>query len=181
MLTDRCDVEEVGSRADAVELLVDVGGIDVAVVGMRAAINGSRETLSGVEALRAMRKASPGLGIVALGEASERHWQTEAFSAGAGAYLTKGAAREQLLAAVDAVLDQERFSDPAVPSKGRLTRRQRQILQLLAEGESTTVAARTLGLGEETVKTHTRNILSRLEVRNRTNAVAVALREGLIE
>ena len=55
--------------------------------------------------------------------------------------------------AVEAALAQERFVDPAVPprgSRGKLTRRQREILQLLADGESTTVAARELGLSEET-------------------------------
>ncbi len=74
-------------------------------------------------------------------------------------------------------LAQERFVDPAVPpkgSRGKLTRRQRQILQLLADGESTTVAARELDLSEETVKTHTKNALARLGARNRTHAVAIA-------
>ena len=67
---------------------------------------------------------------------------------------------------------------PPKGSRGKLTRRQREILQLLANGESTTVAARELGLSEETVKTHTKNILARLGARNRTHAVAIALRES---
>ena len=70
---------------------------------------------------------------------------------------------------------------PPKGSRGKLTRRQREILQLLADGESTTVAARELGLSEETVKTHTKNVLARLGARNRTHAVAIALRESLIE
>ena len=105
-------------------------------------------------------------------------------AAGASAYLTRSAGSELLLEAVSAALRQEAFVDPAVPprgSRGKLTRRQRQILQLLADGDSITAAARELGVGEETVKTHTKNILLRLGARNRANAVAIALRESLIE
>ena len=61
-----------------------------------------------------------------------------------------------------------------------ITKRQREILQMLADGESTTVAARRLGLSEETVKTHMKNILARLEAKNRSHAVAIGLRESLI-
>ena len=59
---------------------------------------------------------------------------------------------------------------PPKGSRGKLTRRQREILQLLADGESTTVAARELGLSEETVKTHIKNALARLGAQNRTHA-----------
>ena len=62
-----------------------------------------------------------------------------------------------------------------------LTHRQREILQMLADGGSTTHAARELDLSEETVKTHTKHILARLNARNRTHAVAIALRSSLIE
>ncbi len=98
--------------------------------------------------------------------------------------MSRTAAAEALLEAVRAALAHERFVDPEVPprgSRGKLTRRQRQILQLLADGESTTFAARELGLSEETVKTHTKNALARLGARNSTHAVAIALRESLIE
>jgi DNA-binding NarL/FixJ family response regulator len=98
--------------------------------------------------------------------------------------LARTAAADLLQRAVNAALAQERFIDPAVPPPGRrgkLTRRQREILQLLADGGSSAFAARELGLSEETVKTHTKNVLARLGARNRTHAVAIALRESLIE
>ena len=129
-------------------------------------------------------KRSRALGIVAHGERPERHLANSALQAGASAYVARTAAAELLMRAVNAALAQESFVDPAVPppgSRGKLTRRQREILQLLANGESTTVAARELGLSEETVKTHTKNALARLGARNRTHAVAIALRESLIE
>jgi DNA-binding NarL/FixJ family response regulator len=84
---------------------------------------------------------------------------------------------------VTAAAAQEQFVDADVPPKGSrgvITTRQRQILQLLADGESTTVAARQLGLSEETVKTHIKSTLSRLEAKNRSHAVAIGLRESLI-
>ena len=124
------------------------------------------------------------MGIVAHGERPERHLATAALQAGASAYVARTAEAEEMAKAAWAALDQGRFVDPAVPpsgSRGKLTRRQREILQLLADGESTAVAARELGLSEETVKTHTKNVLARLGASNRTHAVAIALRESLID
>ena len=124
------------------------------------------------------------LGIVAHGQRPERHAASAALQAGASAYVARTAGVEELRRAVDAAVAQEKFVDPAVPpkgSRGKLTRRQRQILQLLADGESTTVAARELDLSEETVKTHMKNALARLGARNRSHAIAIALRESLID
>jgi DNA-binding NarL/FixJ family response regulator len=184
VLDSRCEIEELSSRAEAVELIEDVGDFEVAVVEMRAMPNGSGDPLSGVDAIRAMHKAAPGLGIIAHAESTERQLCGDALNAGAAAYVTKGAESGQLLEAVDAALEQERFIDPVIPvrgRRGRITRRQRQILQLLAEGESAGVAATTLGLSEETVKSHTKNILARLGARNRAHAVAIGIREAMIE
>ena len=183
-LSDGFEVDEMETRADAVELVRDIGSFDVAIVDMRRWDDGETTALDGNEAIRALRKAKPGLGIVAHGERPERHLANSAMQAGASAYLARTAAADLLMRAVRAALAQESFVDPAVPppgSRGKLTRRQREILQLLANGESTTVAARELGLSEETVKTHTKNILARLGARNRTHAVAIALRECLID
>lgn len=185
-LADSFEVHESERRDEAVDLIRDVGSIDVAIVDMRRAPGGAAadEALRADEAIRMLRMAAPGLGIVAHGERPERHMATAALQAGASAYVARTAAAEALLEAVWAALAHERFVDPAVPprgSRGKLTRRQRQILQLLADGQSSAFAARELGLSEETVKTHTRNALARLGARNRTHAVAIALRESLIE
>lgn len=175
------EVHEVHSRDEAVGLIRDVGSFDVAIVDLR---RGTEADLDGGEAIRALRKTEPSLGIVAHGERAERHIASAALQAGAMAYVSRTAAADALLEAVHAALAHERFVDPAVPrrgSRGKLTHRQRQILQLLADGESPTFAARELGLSEETVKTHTKNAVARLQARNRTHAVAIALRESLIE
>lgn len=183
-LRDGFEIEEVDSRERALDLVRDVGNFDVAIVDMRPQGQGGNGTLSGDDAIRALQLAEPGLGIVAHGERAERHLATAALQAGASAYIARTARAELLREAVEAALAQEDFIDPAVPpkgSRGKLTRRQRQILQLLANGGSTTAAARELGLSEETIKTHTKNALGRLGARNRTHAVAIALRDSLIE
>jgi DNA-binding NarL/FixJ family response regulator len=177
-------IHESESREDALELIRDVGSIDVAIVDLRRSTAEDNPGIGGSDAIRALRKAEPGLGIVAHGELPERHIASDALGAGASAYISRTAGPEDLRSAVLAALDQESFVDPAVPpkgSRGKLTRRQREILQLLANGGSTTAAARDLGLSEETVKTHTKNALGRLGARNRTHAVAIALRDSLIE
>jgi DNA-binding NarL/FixJ family response regulator len=179
------DVQEVASRDEGVELVRDVGGFDVAVVDMRRWANRIQpDRMGAIETIRALIKSEPSIGIVAHGERAERHLANAALQAGAKAYVSRTASAENLRAAAEAACSHERFVDPALPprgSRGKLTRRQREILQLLADGESTTVAARELDLSEETIKTHTKHALARLEARNRTHAVAIALRESLIE
>ena len=183
-LRGRFQVHESANRAEGLELIRDVGSIDVTIVDLRRWANGEGAEPSGREAIRTLHKVEPGMGIVAHGERPERHIANAALQAGATAYVARTARPEDLRRAVQAAIEQERFVDPEVPpkgSRGQLTRRQRQILQLIANGGSTTAAARELGLSEETVKTHTRNALGRLGARNRTHAVAIALRESLIE
>jgi len=177
-------VHESETRDEAVGLIRDVGSIDVAIVELRRGVGDADGLLHGNEAIHELHKTAPGMGIVAHGERPERHLASAALQAGASAYVARTAAAEEMARAVQAALDQERFVDPSVPpsgSRGKLTRRQREILQLLADGGSTSAAARELGLSEETVKTHTKNVLARLGAKNRTHAVAIALRECLID
>jgi DNA-binding NarL/FixJ family response regulator len=183
VLLDGFEVHETASRDEAVELVRDIGDFDVAILDIGWSRNVTEE-LSPHDAIRAMRRAAPVLGIVAHGERPERHLATAALQAGACAYVSRTAGPGELRRAVDAAVAQENFVDPAVPpkgSRGKLTRRQREILQLLANGESIMVAARELDLSQETVKTHTKNALGRLGARNRSHAVAIALRECLID
>lgn len=179
------EIQEATSRNEAIDLVRDIGGFDVAVLDMRRRGDGDMaDRVEATEAIRTLLKCEPSLGIVAHGERAERHLASAALQAGAKAFVSRTASAENLRKAVEAALSHERFVDPEVPprgSRGKLTGRQREILQLLANGESTTVAARELDLSEETIKTHTKHALARLGARNRTHAVAIALRESLIE
>jgi DNA-binding NarL/FixJ family response regulator len=183
VLSKDFEMQEATGREEALDLVRDIGDFDIAILDMSWRPNGSGPSISGTETIREMRRAAPVLGIVAHGEVPERHLASAALGAGATAYVARTAGPEELRKAAIAAAAQERFIDANVPpkgSRGMITKRQREILQLLADGESTTVAARQLGLSEETVKTHMKNTLARLEAKNRSHAVAIGLRESLI-
>jgi DNA-binding NarL/FixJ family response regulator len=185
VLESRYEVEEAETGSSALELLTSIGNFDVAIVDLCRGVAEEPDDLSGTAAIRALRRARPGLGIVAHGPQAEGHAATEAIKAGATAYVAKSSPVDALSRAVDAAAESERFVDPAAKSgshsRPALTRRQRQILQLFADGHTTARAAKRLGLSSETVRTHTKAILSRLKARDRTHAVAIALRSSLIE
>ena len=184
LLGDTYDIDETSSRAEALDLVRDIGAFDVAVLDFSTGSNGAVGDLDATEAIRAIHRSAPGLRIVAYGAEPERHLATRALQAGACGFVSRRAGGEVLLHAVRAAGEDDRYIDPAVPppgKRGKLTRRQRQLLQLLADGKSTSFAAKQLELSEETVKTHTKNILTRLEAGNRSHAVAIALRESLID
>jgi two-component system, NarL family, response regulator len=183
LLAERFEVEEAANGADALQMITDFGEFDVAIVDIGRSQNGDSEAPTGTAAIKALRKASPGLGIVAHGSRAERQAAAEAIKAGATAYVAKSSPAEELTRAVDAAAESEPFIDPAAQNggAGALTRRQRQILQLIADGNSTSIAANRLGLSTETVRTHTKAVLARLGARDRAHAVAIGLRSSLIE
>lgn len=185
LLDERFEVEEAADSHDALEMITDYGEFDVAIVELRRRSSTDNGPPSGTAAIRALRKASPGLGIVAHGHRAERQVAKDAMQAGATAYVAKSSPAEALDRAVDAAAEDESFVDPATGGRrgGRpaLTRRQRQILQLIADGHSTSTAAKRLGLSAETIRTHTKAALARLEARDRAHAVAIGLRGSLID
>jgi DNA-binding NarL/FixJ family response regulator len=182
LLDERFEVEEAAHGADALEMLNDFGEFDVAIIDLNRGQQAEEISPTGTAAIKALRKASPGLGIVAHGARAERQAATEAMKAGATAYVAKSSPAEALDAAVDAAVDSEEFVDPAANASRRtLTRRQRQILQLFADGHDTRAAAKRLGLSSETVRTHTKAALARLGASDRAHAVAIGLRASLID
>jgi DNA-binding NarL/FixJ family response regulator len=181
LLRGRYDVEEAADWRGALDALTETGAFDVAVVELdpRDRPKGQR---GGASMIRALRRAMPGTGIVAHARRPERHAVTEALDAGASAYVVKSSPATALEQAVEAAADAGRFVDPATNGSGSaLTPRQRQVLQLLADGHSTDEAAKGLGLSSETVRTHTKATIRRLDARDRAHAVAIALRAGLID
>lgn len=173
--------EELDDGGDAGEVLTNVG-FDIVIVEMRPAENGAP---SGTTTIRELLKQQPGLGVIGHGGGIERHALVEALDAGASAYVSKRSPLDVMRQAVDAVADFESFIDPSVAHRGNgkppITRRQRQILQLVADGHTTERAAKKLGLSSETVRTHAKAALPRLGATDRAHAVAIALRGGLID
>jgi DNA-binding NarL/FixJ family response regulator len=112
----------------------------------------------------------------------------EALKAGVKGYVRKDSPPEDLIRAIQAARSGEFYVDPALSSAivleegdRTLTARQREILQMLADGMQTDAVARKLGLSTETVRTHTKRILAKLDADTRTQAVAIGIRNGLIE
>jgi DNA-binding NarL/FixJ family response regulator len=113
---------------------------------------------------------------------------SEALKAGVKGYVRKDSPSEDLIRAIRAARSGEFYVDPGLSSTivldegdRTLSARQREILQMLADGMQTDVVAETLGLSTETVRTHTKRILAKLEASTRTQAVAIGIRHGLIE
>ena len=113
---------------------------------------------------------------------------SEALKAGVKGYVRKDSPPEDLLRAIQAAQSGEFYVDPGLSSTivldegdRTLSARQREILQMLADGMQTDAVAEKLGLSTETVRTHTKRILAKLEASTRTQAVAIGIRHGLIE
>jgi DNA-binding NarL/FixJ family response regulator len=112
----------------------------------------------------------------------------DALKAGVKGYVRKDSPPEDLVRAIQAAQSGEFYVDPALSSTivleegdRTLTVRQREILQMLADGMQTDAVAKQLGLSTETVRTHTKRILAKLHADTRTQAVAIAIRNGLIQ
>ena len=113
---------------------------------------------------------------------------SEALKAGVKGYVRKDSPSEDLVRAVEAARSGEFYVDPGLSSTivleegdRTLSARQREILQMLADGMQTDAVAQELGLSTETVRTHTKRILAKLDASTRTQAVAIGIRHGLIE
>lgn len=182
LLESEYEIEEAADLREAIETHTATGSFDVAVVELDTRRPSGEP--AGPAMIKAIRRAMPRTGIVALARSPHRHAANEALEAGASAYVAKSSPAEALRTAVEAAADSGRFIDPAARQKANrasLTKRQRETLQLLADGHSTEEAAHRLDLSAETVRTHTKALLARLGARDRAHAVAIAIRTGQID
>jgi DNA-binding NarL/FixJ family response regulator len=145
--------------------------------------------MDGLEATEEIVKRIPDARVLVFTAYNERSLLARGLESGARGYILKEAPHEMLLRAIEKVAAGETFVDPSLmPAfvKGRdggeiLTQREREILQLLADGMSNADVATRLFISQETVKSHVRHILAKLEADTRTQAVAIALREAMID
>ncbi len=143
--------------------------------------------MSGLDAIRAIRSEFPNAKVVVLssyeGDADVR----EAMDAGAQGYVAKGMVREELLDVIRAVYAGKRRIPAALAqtlaehfSDDELSPRELEVLQLVSAGKRNKEIAAELSVAEDTVKMHVRNLLSKLGASDRTEAVTIALRRGIL-
>jgi DNA-binding NarL/FixJ family response regulator len=144
--------------------------------------------MDGLEATKILTEKVPDANVLIFTAYSERSLLGRGLESGAKGYILKEAPHQTLLRAIDKVVAGEGFVDPALmPSfladarDDMLSGREREILQLLADGMSNADVASRLFISQETVKSHVRHILMKLEADTRTHAVAIALREAIID
>jgi DNA-binding NarL/FixJ family response regulator len=139
--------------------------------------------LSGADLIRDLLTAVPKLGVVVYTGEGDHGLAQEALAAGASAVLLKEAPLADVLRALEAVRHGHSYLDPSLRA-GRsgtaLTTREIEVLTLLADGLRHEDIGARLGIGAETVRTHVRKASDRLGATTRTQAVALALRQGLI-
>ncbi|HOV85426.1 MAG TPA: response regulator transcription factor [Syntrophobacteraceae bacterium] len=167
------------------ELLPDLVIVDIGMPG-----------LNGIEATRQIVAENPRIRVVALSMHSDRRFVAQMFKAGASAYLLKDCAFEELAQAVQVVLAGRTYLSPQVAGTvvedyirhlaatdgsgfSVLTAREREVLQLLAEGNSTKQIANSLHVSMKTVETHRQQIMNKLNVQSVADLVKYAIREGL--
>jgi RNA polymerase sigma factor (sigma-70 family) len=155
--------------------------------------------MSGIEATRRIKEVSPSTKVVIMTAHDEDRLLVEAVEAGASGFLGKDEAAEELLSAAKSAADGEVLIDPATLTRllaqvarereaqrdaqnllDDLTEREREILQLLAEGMRNDDIATKLFISPQTVQTHVRNILGKLRVHSKLEAVAFAVKHGAI-
>lgn len=146
--------------------------------------------IDGISAVKRIAERAPGVKTVVFSAYGDKRLLSDAIAAGARGYVMKGSPPEDLIRAIRTVNLGKAFVDPSLSPAllmtqgvvdAPLSEREREILQLLAEGLHTEEIAERIGLSAETVKSDTKRAITKLEADGRVHAVAIALRQALIE
>jgi DNA-binding NarL/FixJ family response regulator len=198
VLADEDDIEVVGEGGDGQEAVEKAGDLLPEVVLMDVRM----PRRSGIEACTAIKDVAPSAKIIMLTVSDEEEDLFEAIKAGATGYLLKSVSIDEVPAAVRAVHGGQSLISPSMASKlitefavlakrgderaqqvpaPKLTEREMEVLRLVARGLGNREIAKELFISENTVKNHIRNILEKLQLHSRMEAVVYAVREKLLE
>lgn len=185
-------MEVVGEANDGIELIKMINNLapDLALLDI------SMPNLSGIEALRDIRRISPKTKILILTMHKSREYLYHSISAGANGYLLKEDSDEELFAAIETIRNGAIYITRALAgslskdissfilgedraSQGTLTAREREVLKLITEGKTNGEIAAELGVSIRTVETHRANIMSKLGLKNTAELVKYAIQNGL--
>jgi DNA-binding NarL/FixJ family response regulator len=180
------DFRVVGEARDGKEVveLVTREKPDVAVVDL------AMPSLNGVEATRRIVRDLPQVKVLVLSMYTGEEYVREALAAGASGYLVKDSAADDLVEAIRAVAKGGEFLSPAIAhlAQGRgagtpldrLTSREREVLQLIAEGNSNKEIAARLTLSVKTIEAHRTNLMSKLDIHDTASLTRFAIARGLV-
>jgi len=187
-------IEVIGQAEDGQEAVRKTDELKPAVVLMDI----SMPILNGIEATRQIKKQHPGTKVLILSMHPNEEYIYAALNAGASGYILKQDAHLDLMAAIEVVAKDEVFLSPSVSTKvvkdylhkaselapadklEKLTSRERQILQLIAEGKTNKQIAGLFFISVKTVETHKANLKEKLEVRTIADLVKYAVRKGIV-
>lgn len=191
------DMEIVGEASSGSEALSAVATLQPDVVIMDVAMPG----MNGIEATRRIRETNPTTAVLALTMHEDEQYFFEMLNAGAAGYIPKRAAPDDLVAAIRVVhqgnvflyaslarfLVKDMLEQPANPPHGAtppattLTAREQEVLTCIAEGRTNREIAETLVISPKTVERHRENIMTKLNLHNRTELVKYAIAKGMIK
>jgi two-component system NarL family response regulator len=191
MLDREEDIKVVGMASNGLEVFKLAKELEPDIVCMDIGMPG----MNGIEATRRLRTTCPQIKIIALSALSERRYVVEIMDAGASGYVTKAEACGELLRAIRAIQRGRRFvcADAAATltdaqmdagngletsSFPRLGPRERQVLQLIAEGHTSTQIAESLHIASGTVDVHRRNLMRKLNLHGVADLTRYAIRVG---
>lgn len=192
LLEAQPDIEVVAEAEDGRAIVQLVKRLSPDIIIMDIAM----PFLNGIEATRQIVQDHPGIKIIALSMHSDKRFVGEMLKSGASAYLLKDCAFEELITAIRTVTENKNYLSPGIAGlavdyfmtrteKGeasafsQLTNREREVLQLMAEGKKTKEIAAHLHLSVKTIETHRIHIMDKLGINNVAELTKYAIREGL--
>ncbi len=193
LLDDEAQIEVVGEAGDGREALEKVEDLHPDIVLMDIAM----PHMNGLEATRQIKKLFPEVKVIVLTMYTNEEYIFQMLQVGATGYLVKQSAPSELILAIQSVFRGDSYLSPAISTKivehlrqsddtyqessyNALTTREREILQLIAEGNSNKEIAATLHISEKTVSVHRTNLMEKLDLHSTIDIVKYALRKGII-